>query len=506
MGASAKTAEESRLDTDNPSEKIARDLAKAIEKIAEDAKDEEPFVDSPEPGEGDTDSETVAPSELIVPIPKPNPKGGEGKTVLIIQIHETIDMGLSAFVKRAIENHKHVSAIIFDINTPGGRVDAATKIRDAIMSLPKKMRSVAFIHPRAISAGAFISFACDYIFIADGGSIGAATPITIDGGEANPVSEKYVSYFRAEMASTARAKGRNGKIAAAMVDADVEINGITPKGKLLTLDTSGALRHKIANDRANSVREVQKKIALPKAKQTKSVMNWAEKLARIFTDPMLSGILMSIGMLGVLIELYHPGFGLPGIVGITCLIIFFAGHMVVHMAGFEEVVLFAVGVILLFVEIFVIPGFGAAGAVGVVAIVSALVLSLTSMPIDVSWETGALGTALTRVMISIVATFGMLLVALIFLPQNRFFKSKLVLDSANVATAEGGIEGGVIHSSLKVGTVGVTESYLRPAGIVGFAGNRVDVTSEGDFIPSGATVEVVRIEGNRVVVKMREKT
>ncbi|MBN2526563.1 MAG: nodulation protein NfeD [Deltaproteobacteria bacterium] len=497
-------AKKTDTDSESPAEKIARDLAKAIEKVSEDTKEDKPFTDSPEPGEGDTDSDAAALSELIVPMPQPNPKGGEGQTILRLEIHETIDMGLAAFVERSLKTNKDIAAVIFDINTPGGRVDAATKIRDAIMALQRDIRSVAFIHPRAISAGAFISFACDYIFIADGGSIGAATPITLDGGQANPVGEKYVSYFRAEMASTARAKGRNGQIAAAMVDADVEIEGIIPKGKLLTLDTAGALRHKIANGRANSIHEIKRKIALPKARHKTLSMNWAEKLARILTDPMLSGILMTLGMLGILIELYHPGFGLPGIVGIVCLVIFFAGHMVVHMAGFEEVILFVAGVILLAVEIFVLPGFGIAGTLGILAIISALVLSLTSMPIGVSWDIGMLGAALTRVMISVVVTIVLLVVAFMTLPKTRLVKNTLVLDTANYSTAKGGIEGDVIEKKIKVGTQGKSESYLRPAGIAIFDGNRVDVSSEGDFIPAGAPIEVVRIEGNHVIVRMKE--
>ncbi len=503
----AEVESEADADSENPAEKIARDLAKAIEKIAEDEKNEAPFTDSPEPGEGDTDSggEDVAPSDLIVPMPAMNPAGGAGSTVLVLEIHETIDMGLSAFVERSLKDNPDVTAVIFDINTPGGRIDAATRIRDAIMGLPRTIRSVAFIHPRAISAGAFISFACDFILIADGGSIGAATPITLDGGKANPVGEKFVSYFRAEMASTARAKGRNGRIAAAMVDADVEIQGITPKGKLLTLDTAGALRHHIANARANSIEEVKEKIAQPKAKNRKLSMNWAEELARIFTDPMLSGILMTIGMLGILIELYHPGFGLPGIVGVTCLIIFFAGHMVVHMAGFEEAILFFIGVVLLVVEIFVLPGFGIAGILGIVAIVAALVLSLTAMPLKVSFETGILWSSLVRVMISVVATVVLMIVAMFTLPRTRLVKNRLVLESANTATARGGVEGEMIEKALKVGAIGKTDSYLRPAGIAMFDGHRVDVSSEGDFVPSGAEVEVVRIEGNHVIVKLKEK-
>lgn len=455
-----------------------------------------PYAPSPEPAEG---QDAGLPEYRL--LPEPDGAGGPDKRVIIVDVHDIIDMGLSAHLERAIEGNQDAAALILDINTPGGRVDAATLMRDAIMNAPKSMRTVAFIHPRAISAGAFIAFACDLIFIADGGTMGAATPISLGGGgEAQPVEEKMVSYFRAEMAATARAKGRRGDIAEAMVDAEVEIKGVTPAGKLLTLDTAGALRLKIADAKANSLFEVLEKLALGGATQKRLSLNWAEKIARIFTHPILSGILMSVGVLGILIELYQPGFGLPGIVGITCLVIFFTGHLIVNLAGWEEVLLFALGVILLGVEIFVTPGFGVLGAAGILAIIISLVLAMTSLPVDVSFSTGQLTSAGLRVLLSLGIAVVLFFALFALLPRSSM-KNMLVLEAAIRATSEGGREGEAVKEVLASGETGVAESFLRPAGIARFGNRRVDVTSEGDFIERGEQVRIVRVSGNRVVVK-----
>jgi membrane-bound serine protease (ClpP class) len=433
-------------------------------------------------------------------LPAADAKGGAGRAVVIVEIEDVIDMGLAAFVRRAISANRDAAAIVFDINTPGGRVDAATVIRDAIMEAPVSLRTVAFVNPRAISAGAFISLACDLIFIAEGGSIGAATPISLSGGEAEAVDEKMVSYFRTEMAATARAKGRRGDIAEAMVDADIEIAGVSPAGKLLTLDTAGALRHGIADAKAADLDEALAILALGGAKRRTPGLNWAEELARILTHPILSGLLMSIGVLGILIELYQPGFGLPGIVGLSCLVLFFAGHLVVHMAGFEELLLFAAGVILLFVEVFVTPGFGVVGILGVLLILGSLVFSLSGVPLDISFDTGLLTAAVSRVLLSLAGSIVLFFGALAVLPRTRV-RNRLVLATAIDSTAAGGAEGEALAEVLAAGICGVAESFLRPAGIARFGDKRIDVVSEGDFIERGARVVIVRTAGNRVVVR-----
>lgn len=508
LGAAAAPEE---ADDGPPSveDKVRQAIEQVLEESAEGDAGTEPvsarkvegFKPSPEPELPDGGVDGGVPESRR--LPEPDAEGGRGRAVVIVEIEDTIELGLSAFVERAIDDHADAAALILDIDTPGGRVDAALEIRDALMEAPKTMRTVAFIHPRAISAGAFISLACDLIFIADGGSIGAATPIDISGGEAEAVDEKMVSYFRTEMAATARAKGRRGDIAEAMVDKDIEIEGVTPAGKLLTLDTAGALRNGIADAKANSLDEVLEKLALGGAERRDIEPNWAEVLARILTHPLLSGILMSVGILGILIELYQPGFGLPGILGICCLVVFFAGHLVVHLAGWEEVVIFLIGVVLLAVEIFATPGFGVVGVVGVVAILVSLVFSLSSLPISVSFDTGVLTTSLFRVLLSLVVTLALFVGALVVLPKTRV-RNKLVLDTAIDDKASGGVEGAAIQEVLDEGLSGVAESFLRPAGIARFGKRRIDVLTEGDFVDKGERVVVVRVEGNRVIVRKEE--
>jgi membrane-bound serine protease (ClpP class) len=209
---------------------------------------------------------------------------------------------------------------------------------------------------------------------------------------------------------------------------------------------------------------------------------------------------MSIGVLGILIELYQPGFGLPGILGISCLIIFFTGHLVVNLAGWEEVLLFVLGVGLLAVELFVTPGFGVLGVLGVGAILVSLVLALTSLPIDVSFSTGNLSGALARVFTSLFVAVALFFAALTILPRTRI-GGKLVLKAAIANTSSGGREGAVVEEVVASGLSGVAESFLRPAGIARFGDKRVDVVSEGDFIEKGESVIIVRTHGNRVIVK-----
>ena len=461
-----------------------------------------PYAPSPEPGTADGGVGAKSPWRDL---PEPDAKGGAGEKVLVVEITEDIELGMPAYIKRAIEDNPDAAALIVELDTPGGRVDAATEIRDLIMNVPEGMRTVAFIHPRAISAGAFITYSCDLIFISKGGTIGAATPISISGGEAEPVEEKFVSYFRAEMASTARAKGRRGDIAEAMVDADVEIEGIIPAGKLLTLDTAGALRVELADGRADSMDEVLEKLALGGADVVRTKLNWAERAAQIITSPVVAGILMSLGLLGILIELYQPGFGAPGIVGLCCLAVFFGGHLVVHLAGWGEVIFFVIGVVLLAIEIYVTPGFGVVGVIGAALILGSLVMALISAPIDVAFDTGALTRSALQVLLSMLAVIVLFIAALSFLPKTKL-KNRLVLDTAVDGTVAGGPEGEAVSQVVHPGVTGIADTYLRPSGIARIEGRRIDVVTEGDFVARGEGIVVVRTEGNRVIVKKGEQS
>ncbi|MFT3928152.1 MAG: NfeD family protein [Myxococcales bacterium] len=420
-----------------------------------------------------------------------------GAPVVVLHIEGTIDLGLSAYIERALEQHPDAAAFLLDINTLGGRVDAAIQIRDRLLS--SKRKTIAFVHPRAISAGALISLACDVIAISSGASIGAATPIQLGEGGAEPVEEKMVSYFRTEMRTTAEARGRRGDIAEAMVDSSVEIPGLDPAGKLLTLDTAGALETGIADFQAESVDAVLERVGVAKAPRQTQAENWAEKLVRFLTDPVVSGLLMSLGTLGILIELYTPGLGLPGALGALCLSLFFGGHLLVNLAGLEELILFAAGLGLLALEVMVLPGFGIAGVLGIVCMVAALVLTLVGLPLGVAFQTGAWVEPLGRVTAALVVTVVLMLLALRILPKSRAGRG-LVLSSSTASS-----EGFVAHDATRLlGQVGVSESELRPAGVARFGSERVDVVSEGAFVARGLAVRVVQVEGVRVVVRPEE--
>ncbi|MEY4508694.1 MAG: hypothetical protein RLZZ450_816 [Pseudomonadota bacterium] len=445
--------------------------------------------------------------------PRPSGHGGDkhdlqlgsrrARGVVRVPIDGTVDLGLAALLKRVFDKHGDAGVLLLDINTLGGRVDAAIQMRDALLA--SKAKTIAYVHPRAISAGALIALACDVIVVSPGASIGAATPIQIGSDGAQPVSEKMVSYFRTEMRTTAEAKGRRGDIAEAMVDASVEIAGLDPAGKLLTMDTDSALEFGIADARASDVAEALAAVGLSGVTPVDIHENWAEKLVRLVTDPVVSGFLMSIGTLGLMIELYAPGLSLPGAIGVLCLSLFFGGHLIVNLAGLEELILLALGVGLLALEVFVIPGFGAAGISGILCIMASLVLTTIGLPLGVLLQTGAWVEPLTRVAMALGITIVLMIVALRFLPRTRAMGG-LILSStlASNVTPDGPASFVSADETRFAGKVGVAESDLRPVGVARFGDARVDVISEGGYVRAGTRVRVLEVEGARIVVRALE--
>jgi len=416
--------------------------------------------------------------------------------VYVAPIEGMIDLGLAPFVQRVLNEATQdgAAAVIIEINTFGGRVDAAVLIRDALLNA--RVPTVAFINKRAISAGALISLAAEKIAIANGGTIGAATPVQMGqpGAPAQPVEEKTVSYVRKEFRSTAEARKRPPLIAEAMVDADVEIPGLIEKGKLLTLTTEEALKHKVADFRAETLESVLEQLGLAGAQARHVSPNWAEGLVRFLTHPVVSSLLMTVGMLGIFLEIRTPGFGLPGALGIASLALFFWGHWLVQLAGWEELLLVASGFVLLVLEIFVIPGFGLAGVLGIVALLAGLGLSLIGG--GATW--GFVAIAMGRVMISVLLALAASLLLLRFLPRLPFGR-QLILGTG-LAAGEG-YASAPDSDNQWLGKNGSAFSPLRPAGIAVIDGERVDVVSDGEFIDAGMPVIVTRVDGNRIVVR-----
>jgi len=430
-------------------------------------------------------------------------QGGAGKKLFVVPIEGTIDLGLAPFVERVAERAGPNDVILLRIKTFGGRIDAAVRIRDAL--LDSRAKTVAYVDHRAISAGALISLACDSIVMSPGASIGAATPVQQgEGGEMKPTSEKVVSYMRAEMRATAEAKERRADVAEAMVDADVEIPGVSEKGKLLTLTSDKALALKVADATAPDFDAAIALLNLTQAERVDLQTSWGEKIARLLTDPIVSSLLMTFGFLGLLMELYTPGFGVGGTIGVVCLALFFLGQYAAHLAGWEELLIFAFGFVLLLLEVFVIPGFGITGVAGIGLMVTALVMAMIDLelPWDVSFELGYAQQSLSRALVRIAVALAALLVgAFVFgkyFPGSGLGK-KLILASSTAASA--GYVSAKVGLEGLVGKQGTAHSTLRPAGIALIEGRRVDVVSEGEFIDPGAAIEVVQVDGNRVVVR-----
>ena len=417
--------------------------------------------------------------------------------VFVAPIEGVIDLGLAPFVQRVLDEATAAGAkaVILEINTFGGRVDAAVVIRDAL--LDSKLLTVAFINKRAISAGALISLASEKIAMADGGTIGAATPVQIGlpGSPAQPVEEKTVSYMRKEFRATAEQRNRPPLIAEAMVDADVEVPDLIEKSKLLTLTTKEALQVKIADFQANSLAAVLQSVNLADAEIRYASETWAESLVRFLTHPVVSSLLMTVGILGIMLEMRMPGFGVPGALGLISLALFFWGHGLVQLAGLEEFLLVGLGLILVGLEIFVIPGFGIAGILGIMALMGGLGLSLIGTGATWDFMLSALGQVALSILVAIIAA----LIVLRYFPRLPFGR-RLILET-NLQAQEG-YESSPPEDHRWLGKQGIAVSDLHPSGIARFDRERVDVVSDGTFIDAGQPLEVVRIDGNRVVVRL----
>jgi len=418
------------------------------------------------------------------------------RVVYVAPIEGIIDLGLAPYVRRVLDEASAAgaAAVVLEINTFGGRVDAAVQIRDAL--LDAQLPTVAFINKRAISAGALISLAAEKIVMSSGGTIGAATPVQAGGpdGGAKPVEEKTVSYVRKEFRATAEARKRPPLFAEAMVDADVEIRGVIAKGKLLTLTTDEALEHKLADIRADTLEEALRKLDLGGAEIRRAVPNWAENLVRFLTHPVVSSLLISVAMIGILIELRTPGLGIPGALGVGSLALFLWGHWLVQLAGWEELLLALAGVLLLALEIFVIPGFGIAGVLGILALLAGLVLSMLGSGDTAQFILYAAARVVFALLFALLATLA-LLRFLPRLPVGRRLILQTELDAAHgyVSAPESDLH--------LLGRNGHALSPLHPAGIAQIDERRVDVVSEGEPIDAGCRIVVIRVDGNRIVVR-----
>jgi membrane-bound serine protease (ClpP class) len=407
-----------------------------------------------------------------------------------VPVRGVIELGLAPFIARSIAEAEKAGAraVVLDIETPGGRVDAAQQIVNTLKEA--KIPTYAFVNRRAYSAGAMIALATQGVYMRTGAVMGAATPV--DGG-GTKAPEKIVSAMRSEMRALAEARGLDPRVAEAMVDEEIGVPGLVEKGKLLTLTTSEAVRIGYATE-VGDWNALMLQLRAVGAPVTNAKVNWAEGLVRFFTHPLVAPMLLSLGFLGLLIEFKTPAFGLAGVAGLILLGLFFGSHYLVGLAGWEELMLLGAGLVLIGVEMFVLPGFGVAGVIGLLAVLGSVYLSLVthlSSEADMSQAAGILSAA---ILVVIIAGWALLRA----LPRSgRFSRSGMLLgESTDRAT---GYISNPVRDEL-VGLTGVALTDLRPAGAAQFGDERLDVVSDNVWISAGTPVKIVRSEGYRHIV------
>jgi len=417
------------------------------------------------------------------------------KKVHIAYIEGDIDLGLAPYISRVVSDAEkdNADAIIFKINTFGGRVDAATQIKDAIIGTD--LLTIAFINNRAISAGALIALSCKKIVMVPGSSIGAATVVDQTGEK---VGEKYQSYMRSEMRSTAERNGRRVDIAEGMVDERIIIPGLVDSTQLVTLTSEEALKYEIADTLMNHIDDVFTYFDLQDADKIYLTSNWAEDVVRFLNNPIMSSILIMIGIFGLIAEIKTAGWGVPGTAGLIALSLFFGSSYILQLASIIEILMFVVGLGLILVEVFVIPGFGLAGIGGIILILASLFLSLVGQDPFLDWDD--VSNAIIQLSVSLLAALVLIFLLARFLPKSNIFK-KFILSEEEKAT-----EGYTSRTNLSelLGAEGKSLTTLRPAGTAEINGKRIDVVTDSEYIEHGKPIVVTAVEGMRVVVREKK--
>jgi membrane-bound serine protease (ClpP class) len=415
----------------------------------------------------------------------------DAPVVFRVPVTGVVEMGLAPFIERAIREAEGngVRFVILDIDTPGGRVDSAERIADAISD--SAVPVYAFVNRRAFSAGALISLATRGIYMRPGSVIGAATPVD---GAGTKASEKIVSAMRSEMRALAEAQGLDPAIAEAMVDESLAIPDVVEAGQLLTLTTEEAVRIGYASQ-TTDLASLLEDLGVAGAQVTDVRVNWAERFVRFFSHPAVSPFLLSLGFLGLIIEIKTPTFGLAGLAGLTSLSLFFGSHLILGLAGWEDLLLFGAGILFVAAEVLVIPGFGLFGVLGIAGIAGGIYLSLLGSLPTVQDFSRAGGVLTTTLVLLLVTGWALLR----HLPKsNRLFQSGIFLRTRTDRAI--GYESAERRSDL-VGVEGVAATDLRPSGVGMFGDERIDVVSESEWIEEGTPVRVVSADGYRQVVR-----
>lgn len=418
------------------------------------------------------------------------------KKVLVMKIDAEIDPRTNRYSKLALEEAKEINAdiVILEMDTYGGAVNDADDIRTRMLEFEKPV--LVFINKDAASAGALISIACDSIYMAPGASIGAAT-VVVATGEAAP--DKYQSYMRSIMRSTAEARGRDPKIAEAMVDAEIEIDSITEAGKVLTFSTSEAIKHNFCEAEVKSIEEILERNGIETYEIVEFKLGLSERIIKMFLNPFVSGILILVIIGGIYFELQTPGVGFPIMASIIAAILYFVPYYLNGLAANWEIIVFFIGITLLMIEVFVIPGFGVAGIGGIVLIVGSLVLVMLNNDLfDFSFvDTGEITKAAAATLSGLLASILLMFFGGVRLTQTKAFK-RISLEETQ-QKSDGYTSN--FNERSYLGLKGTSYTVLRPSGKIFIDGELKDAFSRGEYIDKDKNVEVIDESGTSLKVK-----
>lgn len=449
---------------------------------------------------------------LFVSFINTNANAGDTTNVYKFDIKEEINPAMWRVTKQSIEAANKINAdlILIHMNTYGGLVESADSIRTAILNCDIPV--YVFIDNNAASAGALISIACDRIYMRSGANIGAATVVDQTGGQ---MPDKYQSYMRSMMRSTAEAHGkdtiingndttfrwkRNPKVAEAMVDERLKIIGVSDSGQVLTFTATEALANHFCEGIAEDIPGVLKLAGIENYTITEHYRSPFEKLMGMLMSPWLKGFLIMIIVAGIYFELQTPGVGFPLAAAITAAIIYFAPAYLEGLAEHWEILMFIVGLVLLAIEIFAIPGFGVAGIAGITLMVVGLALSMVDN-VGFEFSSGFLVPVLRAFLVVVFSMFASLIISIYFSKQilttNMF--GQIALNTVqNKSEGYIGVEN---LTDTMTGREGVAITMMRPIGKIEIDGIIYDATAITGYIEKDVAVKVIRYETGQLYVK-----
>ena len=428
---------------------------------------------------------------LGVTLPATSVTSQEAGSVVRIPVEGVIELGIAPFIERSLAEAEAAGAAfaVLDMDTPGGRVDAAQRITDALRDTDLPVYTL--VNRRAFSAGALIALATDGIYMRPGSVMGAATPVD---GSGQKAPEKIVSAMRSEMRALAEERGLDPDVAAAMVDEDIAVEGVVEAGNLLTLTTEDAVRIGYATE-VEDLDALLTELGARGATVESAQANWAEQIVRFFSNPVVAPFLLTLGFLGLITEIKTPTFGMAGAAGLLSLSLFFGSHLIVGLAGLEDLLVFGAGLALIGIEVFLIPGFGLFGVVGAIGILAGLYMSLLGgLPTMPDFTRAGLVMSTTILFVAVTAW-----VMIRTLPKSsRLSRSGIfLLERTDRST---GYESSHARAEL-IGRVGTAVTDLRPSGTGLFGEERIDVVSESSWITEGTPIKIIMAEGYRHVVR-----